>query len=188
MSDHHKVRTEVLEHGHFLKRGSEAELYVYQGSAWKVYFTPIVEERFQRNVQFLMKYSHTNVVPKFQGVAILKSGIIRMQFLDESFLTLKEIMAMQLSIDVRRALLSQLLRARRELPMYIQFCDFKNPENIMVKTVKGEHFETLGVIFIEGGTEQMQPNAAYLFLELMAEFLKLSKDATFKEMKSKIIK
>lgn len=180
----HDVRDAVLTQGTLIDSGAEAELYLFQGAAWKVYYSPIVSERFKLNVAFLMRFSTSGIVPKFGNFHSLKSGIIRMQFLDQTFWTLKKVFGSKSfsSLETRRKLLEQLWKARQKLPMHTQFNDLQNPKNIMVK-VDYYQQRTLGVIFIEGGTEHQHPNAAYLFIKAMADFLKLSKDDSFRKIK-----
>ncbi len=47
--------------------------------------------------------------------------------------------------------------------------------------------EPVGVVFIEGGTENESPNAMFLFLEMMGDLLNVSKSETFKRLRIETI-
>mgnify|MGYP001069339528 CR=1 FL=1 len=177
------IREKVLEKGRFIAKGSEAKVYYYQNHAWKLFKPRFVKSRFHQNVKFLTSYSNTNVVPRFACVACAEYGIIRMKYLDEkTFVTLRKVLEVNgLSMEKRKNILQLIWNARCKLPSSIQFCDFKNPANIMIQFSE-EH--PIGAVFVEGGKEVNCPNALYLFLEMLGELLNVSKTDLFKNLQS----
>jgi hypothetical protein len=171
---------DIRKYGKELGHGSEAVVYLYQGFAWKIFNRKSQMNHVQLHINFLTSNKNSGVVPCIKSGSTTE-GIIQMEYL-EDFVTLKKIMRTEQFKDPswRNSLLEVIFEARLQLPLDIEYVDFKNLSNIMVK--RDVRDKPIRAVFIEGGKENKDSGGAfYLFVEMIAHSLSATRCECYKK-------
>jgi tRNA A-37 threonylcarbamoyl transferase component Bud32 len=145
----------IEENGKWINKGSEAQIYLYNGWVWKVYSRggPLSEERARRNAKFLLAHQATGCVPYVEDIADAEMGLIKMEFIPGQTLRQYQKTDAWKNGEYRNRLLEVIWQARVLLPHNIEFMDFRNPDNIIIQT--DDEQWPLRAIFLEGGMEKI---------------------------------
>jgi hypothetical protein len=174
-SDGRRIRKRIRREGELIGSGAEACVYAMNDKdVWKV-FKKCKKEDIERNVQFLIRYRSTDVVPKFRGCYYPEEGLLKMERIVG--VTLAELLKphnRDWLKQIKPSLLLMCWISRLRLPHDVEFCDFKNPKNIMVVFDSNESMMTTRwVYFIEGGNEiPNTPNALWIFMEYIIDIVR----------------